>query len=163
MTASITFTEQEQAMMIAMIKQLGAKSLDNKKLAQDLGISDKFLLANRLCRFRAKIARLDGGKSTSVSPAKAPTTPKNCRKNKPATSKKRKLDASDEEDNLTIKDIDTDSHPEGRDLNESLSETPAMKTPGRNARVMSFKEDELEIDPKLRSGSAPVSTSDEEA
>jgi len=180
MTTPITFTEPEQAMLFAILKQVGIGSLDNKKLAEDLGISDKNLLKGRLFRFRAKIAKLNGeARSTSSSPTKPPTTPKGGRKSKAATGKKRKLETSDEEDDMSIKDKDEDIDLRSGvgELNRSFFETPRRTMPGRKARTMSFKEEEdepEEIDDEFQDSghggteadaseqSARVSTSDEE-
>lgn len=165
-------------MLLAILKQVGIGSLDNKKLGEDLGISDKNLLKGRLFRFRAKIAKLNGeASSTSSSPTKTPTTPKGGRKSKAATSKKRKLETSDEEDDLLIKDEDIDSRSGVGELNESFFETPTRTMPGRKARATSFKEEENEpeeIDDEFQDSghggtgtdaseqSARASTSDEE-
>jgi len=169
-------------MLFAILKQVGIGSLDNKKLAEDLGISDNNLLRGRLFRFRAKIAKLNGeARSASSSPTKPPTTPKGGRKSKAATGKKRKLKTSDEEDDLLIKDEDEDEdidlRPGVGEPNRSFFETPRRTMPGRKARAMSFKEEEdepEEIDDEFQDSghggteadaseqSARVSTSDEE-
>jgi len=93
-----TFTEADLALMVGIFAQTESK-IDNEKLRIHLGLSTKNMAAVRLCRFRAKLAKM-----TATSPTA--TAPKRSNGEMTRLPKKRKL-GSNEEGN-DIKD-------EGRD------------------------------------------------
>ncbi|TVY87857.1 hypothetical protein LAWI1_G006911 [Lachnellula willkommii] len=128
MSQAITFTEADQALMVAIISQLGIGKIDRKQLQLDLGLSSIGTADARLSRFKAKLAKAKG----ETSPA-AP-------KPKRASPKKRKVEDTE----------DVDDRFEDDKSMVAAVDTPTRKGSARVARVRPVKEEMDEVDFELQ-------------
>ncbi|TVY22659.1 hypothetical protein LHYA1_G008366 [Lachnellula hyalina] len=135
MSQSITFTEADQALMVAIISQLGIGKIDRKQLQLDLGLATIGTADARLSRFKAKLAKAKGeGEGGSLAPTKA---------KRASPTKKRKIKVEEAEDHSEhFEDGMTDNNSTGM----MAMETPTRKGSGRQARVRSVKEELDEVD-----------------
>ncbi|TVY47405.1 hypothetical protein LOCC1_G001813 [Lachnellula occidentalis] len=135
MSQAITFTEADQALMVAIINQLGTGKIDRKQLQLDLGLSSIGTADARLSRFKAKLAKAKGDAENSPAPAKA---------KRASPAKKRKLEV--EEDTEEHEDGFEDGNGMADDKPMVAVDTPTRKGSARKARGRSIKEELDEVD-----------------
>jgi hypothetical protein len=105
MTEPVTFSAADQALCLAVLKQLEVGKIDHEKIRVELGLPTKGAAAVRWSRFNSKLkkgAASSPAKTTSTPPSIPPTKSK-AKPNSPG--KKRKLDTSDEEDRAGIQSL----------------------------------------------------------
>ncbi|TVY34096.1 hypothetical protein LSUB1_G006171 [Lachnellula subtilissima] len=138
MSQSITFTEADQALMVAIISQLGIGKIDRKQLQLDLGLATIGTADARLSRFKAKLAKAKGGGDGEGQNSPAPQKAKRA-----SPTKKRKIKVEDTEDHdEQFEDGTTDDISTGM----MAMDTPTRKDSAQKARVRSVKEELDEVD-----------------
>jgi len=137
MSQAITFTEADQALMIAIINQLGISKIDRKQLQLDLGLTSIGTADARLSRFKAKLAKAKAEGEGEISPA-----PAKAKRATPAKKRKLEVEEDTEEQDARFED--------GNGMTDDNSmvaiDTPTRKGSARKARVRSVKEELDEVD-----------------
>lgn len=151
MAESITFSAADQALCLAVLKQVQVGNVDYELLRAELNLPSKNAAQIRWSRFNTKLrGGVPASKSTGARRGRPSTTTgkvtKGKTKGKPK-SKKRKMDFSDDDeedevDMIATDDKDEDMKEEGEEETGLMTpfQTPTRKLPTRKARVTTFKE-----------------------
>lgn len=147
MTEAVTFSAADQALCLAVLKQIEVGKLNYVLIQKELGLPTPGAARVRWSRFKS---RLGDNTATNRAPKNPPSTPKSKaipKSKKGSSNKKRKIQSSDEEDEMedadtpnTSQDEIKDEEIDGGDVVMKAAETPSRKLPIRRARVTSFKD-----------------------
>jgi hypothetical protein len=142
MSKSTVFSEADQALMIAIFRQMGIGKIDYEKIRIDLGLPTKNAAQMRVTRLRAKLEK--GGAMTSPSSTPKSTVRlsfKNSSKSDDGGySKKRKMSESDADNEEEVDMLEVKDEESIQDSANLVLENPTRRLPHRQARVTSFKE-----------------------
>jgi hypothetical protein len=144
MSEAVTFSAAEQALCIAVLKQIEVGKVNYELLRKELGLATTNAAQVRWSRFNTKLKGKKSGKKASDTPPATPKSKGAPRGKKGSSNKKRKIESSDEEDEVntpnTSQDEMKDEAGDGDgDITMEAAETPTRKLPLKGARVMSFK------------------------